>query len=66
MRLAFINTRIVAYISPYIPINDAEMIQNLSMAVQNGFLSKQTASDASIGTNRTTVISPSTDCWQRP
>lgn len=45
MRLAFINTRIVAYISPYIPINDAEMIQNLSMAVQNGFLSKQTASE---------------------
>lgn len=44
-RLAFINTRIVAYISPYIPINDAEMIQNLSMAVQNGFLSKQTASE---------------------
>lgn len=44
-RLAFLNTRIVAYISPYIPINDAEMIQNLSMAVQNGFLSKQTASE---------------------
>lgn len=44
-RLAFINTRIVAYITPYIPINDAEMIQNLSMAVQNGFLSKQTASE---------------------
>jgi hypothetical protein len=44
-RLAFINTRIVAYIAPYIPINDAEMIQNLSMAVQNGFLSKQTASE---------------------
>ena len=45
MRLSFINTRIVAYIAPYIPINDAEMIQNLSMAVQNGFLSKQTASE---------------------
>lgn len=45
MRLAFINTRIVSYITPYIPINDAEMIQNLSMAVQNGFLSKQTASE---------------------
>lgn len=44
-RLAFMNTRIVAYITPYIPINDAEMIQNLSMAVQNGFLSKQTASE---------------------
>lgn len=44
-RLAFMNTRIVAYISPYIPINDAEMIQNLSMAVQNGYLSKQTASE---------------------
>ena len=45
MRIAFMNTRIVAYISPYIPINDAEMIQNLSMAVQNGYLSKQTASE---------------------
>ena len=45
MRIGFINTRIVTYISPYIPINDAEMIQNLSMAVQNGFLSKQTASE---------------------
>lgn len=44
-RLAFANTRIVAYITPYIPINDAEMIQNLSMSVQNGFLSKQTASE---------------------
>lgn len=44
-RIAFKNTRIVAYITPYIPINDAEMIQNLALAVQNGFLSKQTASE---------------------
>jgi len=44
-RLDFINTRIVFYVSPYIPINDAEVCQNLSLAVQNGFCSKQTASE---------------------
>lgn len=44
-RLDFINTRIVFYISPFIPINDAEVCQNLSLAVQNGFCSKQTASE---------------------
>jgi hypothetical protein len=44
-RLAFMNTRITSYISPFIPINDAEVAQNLSVAVQNGFCSKQTASE---------------------
>ena len=44
-RLDFINTRIVYYISVFIPINDAEVCQNLSVAVQNGFCSKQTASE---------------------
>lgn len=44
-RLAFINTRITSYISPFIPINDAEVAQNLAVAVQNGFCSKQTASE---------------------
>ena len=44
-RLAFINTRIVQYIRPFIPINDSECTTNLSVAVQNGFCSKQTASE---------------------
>lgn len=44
-RLAFINTRIAYYIIPFIPINDAEYTSNLSQAVQNGFCSKQTASE---------------------
>jgi hypothetical protein len=44
-RLDFTNTRIVYYIRPFIPINDSEVCQNLSLAVQNGFCSKQTASE---------------------
>ena len=44
-RLDFINTRIVYYIRPFIPINDSEVCQNLALAVQNGFCSKQTASE---------------------
>ena len=44
-RLAFVNTRIVFYARPYIPINDTECTTNLSVAVQNGFCSKQTASE---------------------
>lgn len=42
-RLAFMNTRITFYITPFIPINDAEVTNNLATAVQNGFVSKQTA-----------------------
>jgi hypothetical protein len=44
-RLAFMNTRISFYILPWIPINDAEATNNLATAVQNGFVSKQTASE---------------------
>ena len=44
-RLDFMNTRITSYISPFIPINDQEVAQNLAVAVQNGFCSKQTASE---------------------
>jgi hypothetical protein len=44
-RLAFINTRISFYVTPFIPINDQEVTTNLATAVQNGFVSKQTASE---------------------
>ena len=44
-RLAFMNTRISFYVTPFIPINDQEVTTNLATAVQNGFLSKQTASE---------------------
>ena len=44
-RLDFINTRIAYYIVPFLPVNDAEVTTNLSVAVQNGFCSKQTASE---------------------
>lgn len=44
-RLAFMNTRISFYVTPFIPINDAEVTTNLATAVQNGFCSKQTASE---------------------
>ena len=44
-RLAFMNTRISFYVTPFIPINDAEVTNNLATAVQNGFCSKQTASE---------------------
>jgi Fe-S cluster assembly iron-binding protein IscA len=44
-RLEFMNTRITNYISPFIPINDQEVANNLALAVQNGFCSKQTASE---------------------
>lgn len=36
---------VYAWISPYVPQNDSELIQNLAMAVQNGFESRQTASE---------------------
>lgn len=44
-RLAFMNTRISFYVTPFIPINDQECTTNLATAVQNGFCSKQTASE---------------------
>lgn len=44
-RLEFMNTRIVYYIKPHLPINDQEVTNNLALAVQNGFCSKQTASE---------------------
>ena len=44
-RLDFINTRISYYIVPFLPVNDQEVTTNLSVAVQNGFCSKQTASE---------------------
>ena len=44
-RLEFINTRISYYIIPFLPVNDAEVVTNLSVAVQNGFCSKQTAAE---------------------
>jgi hypothetical protein len=44
-RLDFMNTRISFYITPFIPINDQEVTTNLATAVQNGFCSKQTASE---------------------
>lgn len=44
-RLAFKNTRIAYYIVPFLPVNDQEVTTNLSVAVQNGFCSKQTASE---------------------
>ena len=34
-----------AWIEPYIHQNDSELVTNLSTAVQNGFLSHQTASE---------------------
>ena len=44
-RLDFINTRITSYLKPHLPQNDTECTTNLAMAVQNGFCSKQTASE---------------------
>ena len=44
-RLAFKNTRIAYYVVPFLPVNDQEVTTNLATAVQNGFCSKQTASE---------------------
>lgn len=44
-QLKFKNTRIAYYIVPFLPVNDQEVTTNLSVAVQNGFCSKQTASE---------------------
>ena len=42
---SLMNLPINAWIEPYIHQNDSELVTNLSSAVQNGFLSKQTASE---------------------
>jgi hypothetical protein len=44
-RLDFKNTRITFWIQPHLPINTQEITTNLATAVQNGFVSKQTASE---------------------
>ena len=46
-RLDFVNTKISHYIKPYIHLNETELTTNLATQVQNGFLSKQTASEKS-------------------
>lgn len=44
-RIDFMDVHISFYVTPFIPINDTECVTNLSMAVQNGFCSKHTASE---------------------
>ena len=45
MLLDFQNVNISHYIKPYVHQNDENVISNLAMAVQNGFISKQTAAE---------------------
>lgn len=47
-QLDFKNTPISHYIKPYVHLNETELTTNLSMQVQNGYLSKQTASEKSV------------------
>lgn len=47
MFMDFENTEISHYIKPYVHQNETEQTNNLAMQVQNGFLSKQTASEKS-------------------
>lgn len=47
MRLQFNSVEIAHYIKPYVHQNDTELTNNLAMQVQNGYLSKQTASEKS-------------------
>lgn len=42
---SFNNLEVYSWILPYVPQNDSELIQNLAVAVQNGFESRQTASE---------------------
>lgn len=42
---AFTEMEVSFYIEPYVHMNTSELITNLATAVQNGFLSKQTASE---------------------
>ena len=44
-RSAFNTLEIYSWILPYVPQNDSELITNLATAVQNGFESRQTASE---------------------
>ena len=44
-RLDFKETRITFWVQPHLPINTQEITTNLATAVQNGFVSKQTASE---------------------
>jgi hypothetical protein len=46
-RLAFQSLELTYYVKPYIHLNETELITNLTASVQNGFLSKQTASEKS-------------------
>lgn len=46
-RLAFQSLELTFYVKPYIHLNETELITNLTASVQNGFLSKQTASEKS-------------------
>lgn len=39
------NLNVYAWIKPYIHLNESELLQNLAVAVQNGFLSRQTANE---------------------
>ena len=48
MQLKFKNTPISHYIKPYVHLNETELTNNLAIQVQNGFLSKQTASEKSV------------------
>jgi len=47
-QLKFKNTPISHYIKPYVHLNETELTNNLAIQVQNGFLSKQTASEKSV------------------
>ena len=44
-RIDFMRVHISFYVTPFIPINDQEVTTNLATAVQNKFVSKQTASE---------------------
>ena len=46
-RLAFQSLNMTHFVKPYIHLNETELITNLSASVQNGYLSKQTASEKS-------------------
>ncbi len=39
------NLSVYAWIKPYIHLNESELVQNLAVCVQNGFLSRQTANE---------------------
>lgn len=45
MMIDFMELDVYSYIKPYIHLNTQELVNNLATSVQNGFLSRQTASD---------------------